>query len=252
MPEEGTLRTLGAYRQIIDDLVADRHGRVFGSAGDSVVAEFTSPVEAVRCATAIQEEIGKRNAELPADRRMAYRIGVNLGDVVVKGDDLLGDGVNVAARLEELAEPGGICISGKVHDEIVGKADADFADAGEHHVKNIDRPVHVWGWPAVAAHALHRVSGRPWLRPGAIAGSLVVLAAIGGAFAWYSTLEAPGPKTYSPGDVFKDCDACPEMVVIPFPKPPPTAPPDDADSEPESHIAAYSLYMQPNLHACRW
>ena len=146
---------------------------------------------------------------------MAYRIGVNLGDVVVKGDDLLGDGVNVAARLEELAGPGGICISGKVHDEIVGKVDADFADAGEHHVKNIDRPVHVWCWPAGAAHALRRVPGRPWLRPGAAAGALVAHAAIGGAIAWYQTREDPVPKTYSPGDVFKDCDVCPEMVVIP-------------------------------------
>ncbi len=102
--EEGTLRTLSAYRQVIDGLVAEHSGRVFGSAGDSVVAEFASPVEAVRCAADIQRDLERRNAEQTGDRRMRFRIGINLGDVVVEGDNLLGDGVNVAARLETLAE----------------------------------------------------------------------------------------------------------------------------------------------------
>ncbi len=97
--EEATLATLNAYREVIDRLVADHRGRVFGSAGDSVIAEFASPVEAVRCAVAIQHEIEARNANLPEDRRMRFRIGVNLGDVTAEGDNLFGDGVNVAARL---------------------------------------------------------------------------------------------------------------------------------------------------------
>ncbi len=105
--EEGTLRTLGACREVIDGLVTEHRGRVFGSAGDSVVAEFASPVEAVRCAANIQRDIERRNADLPEDRRMRFRIGINLGDVIVEGDDLLGDGVNVAARLEALADAGG-------------------------------------------------------------------------------------------------------------------------------------------------
>ncbi len=144
--EEATLTTLNAYRQVIDGLIADHRGRVFGSAGDSVVAEFASPVEAVRCAIAIQTEIEGRNADLPEDRRMRLRIGVNLGDVMAEGDNLFGDGVNVAARLEEIAEPGDVCISAKVHDEVAGKTNGVFIDAGQHRVKNIAAPIHMWRW----------------------------------------------------------------------------------------------------------
>jgi class 3 adenylate cyclase len=108
--EEGTLRTLGACREVIDGLVTEHRGRVFGSAGDSVVAEFASPVEAVRCAANIQRDLERRNADLPEDRRMRFRIGINLGDVIVEGDNLLGDGVNVAARLETLADAGGMSV----------------------------------------------------------------------------------------------------------------------------------------------
>ena len=148
--EEGTLARLNEYRQVTDRLVADHRGRVFGSAGDSVIAEFASPVEAVRCAIAIQQEIERRNGKLPQNHRMRFRIGVNLGDVMADRDSLFGDGVNVAARLEELAEPGEIRISAKVHDEVAGKTDGSFADAGEHHVKNIARPIRVWRWSAEA------------------------------------------------------------------------------------------------------
>jgi adenylate cyclase len=119
--EEGTLRTLNAYRQEMDALVASHDGRIVGTAGDSVLAEFPSAVEAARCAVKIQEELAARNAELPGDRRLQFRIGINLGDVMVEGDDLFGDGVNVAARLQTLAEPGGIYISGGIYDQIKGK-----------------------------------------------------------------------------------------------------------------------------------
>jgi len=142
--EEGTLRTLSAYREVIDGLVAEHSGRVFGSAGDSVIAEFASPVEAVRCAAEVQQELGKRNADVPEDRRMVFRIGVNLGDVVVKGDDLLGDGVNVAARLEALSVPGGISISRSVRDQIRDKLSLRLEDQGEVAVKNIARPIRVF------------------------------------------------------------------------------------------------------------
>ncbi len=108
--EEGTLRTLRACREVIDGLVTEHRGRVFGSAGDSVVAEFASPVEAVRCAANIQRDLERRNADLPEDRRMRFRIGINLGDVIVEGDNLLGDSVNVAARLETLADAGGMSV----------------------------------------------------------------------------------------------------------------------------------------------
>ena len=146
--EEATLATLKAYREVIDGLIAGHEGRVFGGAGDSVIAEFASPVEAVRCATEIQLELEKRNAGLPEPRRMRFRIGINLGDVLVEGANLMGDGVNVAARLESLAEPGGIAIAATVHEHVEGKVEARFDDAGERTVKNIARPLRVWRWRA--------------------------------------------------------------------------------------------------------
>ena len=122
-------------------------GRVFGSAGDSVIAEFASPVEAVRCATEIQLAIDKRNADVPEANRMRFRIGINLGDVVVDGDNLMGDGVNVAARLEALAPPGGICVSEAIHAQVRDRLSLDFLDLGEHKVKNIARPVRAYRVP---------------------------------------------------------------------------------------------------------
>src|SRR5499425_1700803 len=112
--EEATLRTLGAYRTTIGDLIAEHGGRIFGTAGDSVIAEFASAVQSVRAAVAIQRALQRRNADLPVARRLEFRIGLNLGDVVAAGDDLLGDSVNIAARLQEIAAPTGICLSGAV------------------------------------------------------------------------------------------------------------------------------------------
>jgi adenylate cyclase len=143
--EEGTLAALNARRQVLDELIARHHGRIFTTAGDSVMAEFASAVEAVRCAAAIQQEIERRNAELPEPRRMHFRVGVNLGDVMVGGHNLFGDGVNVAARLEALAAPGGICISGAVYDQIRNKVDLSFDDLGERSLKNIGHPVRAFG-----------------------------------------------------------------------------------------------------------
>jgi class 3 adenylate cyclase len=153
--EEGTIRVLSAHRAVIDGIVTVHQGRIVSTAGDSVLAEFASVVEAVRCAVEIQEALKTRNDSLPGHRQMHFRVGVNLGDVVVKDDDLLGDGVNVAARLETMAEPGGICISSSVYDQITGKLDLGFEDIGEQSLKNISRPIRVY-----------RVSGAaPPLRP---------------------------------------------------------------------------------------
>ncbi len=142
--EEATLEMLNAYREVVDGLIADHRGRIFGSAGDSVIAEFASPVEATRCAVAVQRGIEGRNAGVPEDRRMRFRIGINLGDIMVEGDNLLGDGVNIAARLEALAEPGGVCISGAVFDLVKNSLEHGFEDLGERHVKNIAQPVRVY------------------------------------------------------------------------------------------------------------
>src|SRR5215470_1029830 len=153
--EEATLRTLSAYRKIIDSLIESHRGRFVNSAGDSVLAEFTSVVEAVNCAVEVQNALKTQNANLPPERRMEFRIGVNSGDVMVEGEQIYGDGVNVAARLENLAEPGGICISGTVYEQVRDRLNLSYQDRGEQAVKNIARPVHVWrvvpdGTPASA------------------------------------------------------------------------------------------------------
>ena len=142
--EEGTLRVLSGHRTIIDGLIATFSGRIVGTAGDSVLAEFGSSVDAVRCAVEIQAALATRNAGLSDDDRLLFRIGINLGDVIVEGDDILGDGVNVAARLESIAEPGGICISSSIYDQIAGKLNLGFADMGHQSLKNIGRPVRTY------------------------------------------------------------------------------------------------------------
>jgi class 3 adenylate cyclase len=138
--EEAAFKTLKAYRDVVDDLIVRHNGRIFNTAGDDALAEFVSAVEAVRCAIAIQEELAARNALLPAERRMSLRIGVNVGDVMVERENLFGDGVNVAARLEGIAEPGGICISGSTFEQVKNKLSIGFEDIGAQEVKNIPYP----------------------------------------------------------------------------------------------------------------
>src|SRR6202158_1445529 len=142
--EEATLRTLSSHRKVIDGLIGQHHGRFVNSAGDSVLAEVASVVNAVQCAVDVQAALKSENAMLPTERRMEFRIGVNLGDVMVEGEQIYGDGVNVAARLESLAEPGGICISRTVHENIRNKLPLTFEDLGEQAVKNIVEPVRVY------------------------------------------------------------------------------------------------------------
>jgi len=139
--EEGTLEALDASRTLIGGLVVGHHGRVFGSAGDSIIAEFASPVEAVRCAVAFQAALEERDAQADEARRMRFRVGVNLGDVMVQGENLLGDGVNIAARLEALADAGGIRISATVYEQVKEKLDLGYDDLGPQTVKNIAEPV---------------------------------------------------------------------------------------------------------------
>lgn len=144
--EQATLAALAACRAIIESEVAAHHGRVFGGAGDSVVAEFASPVEATRSAVAIQTALARGDSGLPEGRQMRFRIGLNLGDVTFDDGNLLGTGVNIAARLEQIAEPGGICLSGTMQDHLAGTLDLALEDMGEQELKNISRPVRVWRW----------------------------------------------------------------------------------------------------------
>jgi adenylate cyclase len=142
--EDRTLHNLKACRAITDESIETYHGRVFGSAGDSVIAEFASPVDAIVAAVEFQRNMRDRNNEVAPEDQMQFRVGLNLGDVIVEGDNLYGDGVNVAARLEPLAEPGGICVSGKFHDEVRRKLDLGFVSSGPQEMKNIEEPVHTF------------------------------------------------------------------------------------------------------------
>ena len=142
--EEADVRTLNAYKEVMTDLIQQHHGRVVDAPGDNVLAEFGSIVDAVKCAVEIQKELKARNAELPENRRMEFRIGVNLGDVIEDGEQILGDGVNIAARLESLSEAGGICISGTAFDQVKNKLNLGYKYLGEQTVKNISEPVRVY------------------------------------------------------------------------------------------------------------
>jgi adenylate cyclase len=156
--DQGTVRNLTERRALFAERVTARGGRIVNAPGDSILAEFPSVVDAVQCAVDIQRDVAAKNAPLPEPRRMQFRIGVNLGDVIVEGDGIYGDGVNIAARLESLAEPGGINLSGSAHEEVRGKLPHRFVDRGEQYVKNIARPVRVYSleWSALPAQKRRR------------------------------------------------------------------------------------------------
>ena len=156
--EEGTLAALKAYRrEIIDPKISEHRGRIVKTTGDGALVEFASAVDAVRCAVEIQRAMAEPKANIPEDRRIEFRIGINVGDILSDENDIYGDGVNVAARLEALAEPGGVCVSGIVHESVGNRIDAEFRDGGEVAVKNINRPIRVWRWHSTRA----TVSVRP-------------------------------------------------------------------------------------------
>jgi class 3 adenylate cyclase len=153
--EEATVRTLTSYRTAITDLAQQFRGRVVDTPGDNILAEFTSVVDAVNCAVEIQRELAERNAELLYNRKMEFRIGVNLGDVIEEEGRIYGDGINIAARVESLSEAGGICISGRAYDQVANKLGLEYENLGEHQVKNISTPIRVYrvlSFPGAAAH----------------------------------------------------------------------------------------------------
>ena len=142
--EEETVATLTAYREVMADLIGQSRGRVVDTPGDNLLAEFASVVDAVQCSVEIQRTLKAKNAERPENRRMAFRIGINLGDVIEEGDHIYGDGVNIAARIESLAEAGGICLSGSAYEHIENKLPLEYEYLGEHTVKNIPRPIRIY------------------------------------------------------------------------------------------------------------
>jgi len=180
--EEQTLRTFRGHKRIFESLVLTHHGRVFNTAGDAILAEFASAVEAVRCATDVQSALRTRNDQLPPGRQVRFRIGINLGDVMIQGQDLLGDGVNVAARLQTAAEPGGVCISGSVHDQIRNKLSLAFHSLGERSYKNIPQPVRTFLIVEAESGAPLPGSKPPsgWKNPAIwVVATLVIVAGIG-------------------------------------------------------------------------
>src|SRR6202011_5039929 len=160
--EEGTHERLRAHlRELVDPKIKEHRGRIVKNTGDGMLAEFSSVVEAVRCAAEVQRGMAERNAETPEDKRITFRVGITLGDVIAEPNDIYGDGVNVAARLEALAEPGGICISRVVRDQIRDKLPYTFEDMGEQIVKNIARPVRAYALGAAVVAALPAVTAVP-------------------------------------------------------------------------------------------
>jgi adenylate cyclase len=191
--EEGTLERLKAHRrQLIDPKITEHRGRVVKTTGDGLLAEFPSVVDAVRCGVEVQRGMADREGSIEADQQIRFRVGINLGDVIVEGGDIFGDGVNVAARLEGLAEPGGICVSGTVRDHIGDRLPYAFQDLGEQRVKNIARPVRAYAMNAlaIAATPLTAVRAPPGRlrhaasRPGVIATALIVVVAIAVIGSW--------------------------------------------------------------------
>src|SRR6266851_1581690 len=199
--EEATHRILKSCRKLIDSLIEEHHGRFVNSAGDSVLAEFASVVNAVQCAVEIQTTLKSENGKLPPDRRMEFRIGINLGDVIVEGEQIYGDGVNVAARLESLAEPGGICVSGTVREHIGNRLALSYEDLGEQSVKNIAKPVRVFRVlpeAGTSTTSKTRRVARKYVRRGvfSIAGLAIIAATI--IIVQHLSLRPPTPSASIP------------------------------------------------------
>jgi len=219
--DDATVRTLTGCREMMTSLIEQQRGRVVDSPGDNLLAEFPSVVHAVNCAVELQRELRERNAELPEDRRLEYRIGVNLGDVIEEGQRIYGDGVNIAARLESLAEPGGICISGSVYSQVKNRLKLEYESLGEQEVKNIKEPVPVYRvlMEPQAAEMLpseEKPKSRVWLKVAIAAGVMVVLLAAAAVVIWNVYFSLPDVKG-TPG-VVKDfaLPDGPSIAVLPF------------------------------------
>jgi adenylate cyclase len=221
--EEATVRTVTAYRDVIAGLVQQHHGRVVDSPGDNLLAEFASVVDAVQCAVAIQRELGLRNTALPLPRRMQFRLGVNLGDVIPDGERIYGDGVNIAARLEGLAAAGGICISGTVYDQVATKLPLTYQFLGQQTVKNIARPVRAYRVQDASGPSDFKGRPRNWRGAGprprmALAVVALLLILGGGVVGWRLFLHPSRPTAGAPAQqtAALALPDKPSIAVLPF------------------------------------
>jgi len=223
LDEESTIRTLTNYRSAITTLIQQHRGRVVDAPGDNLLAEFASVVDAVNCAVEIQRELAERNAQLPDEHKMLFRIGINLGDVVEDEDRIYGDGVNITARLESLADAGGICISGTAYDQVETKLDLEYEYIGEKEVKNIAKPVRAYrvlSYPGAAAHRViqaKRAAGRK-IRKTALALAAVLIIAVGAVAIWniYQRPSAPSIEAASEERMAFPLPDKPSIAVLPF------------------------------------
>jgi adenylate cyclase len=218
--EESTVRTLTEYCSAMTTLTQQYRGRVVDITGDNLMAEFNSAVDAVNCAVEIQRELAERNAELSYERRMEFRIGVNVGDVIEENDRIYGDGVNIAARVEGLAEAGGICISGRVYDQVENKLDFEYEFLGEQEVKNIAKPVRAYrvlSYPGAAAHRVvkaKRSVAKTWRN--VLIAILVIFVSVAVLSIWNTYLRLPSVEATSGKKIVIDLPKGPSIAVLPF------------------------------------
>lgn len=216
--DEHTVETITAYREIIAQLIENHHGRVVDAPGDNILAMFDSSLNAIQSAIEIQEKIKVKNKKLPENRRMDFRIGINLGDILHKDDRIYGDGVNIAARIENLADPGGICISRGIYEQVDGKLDVGFADLGAHQVKNIKNPVKIYK-VLVDPHDPNTMGGVPKektpIRLWIIGVVVTVTILAGGVGIWYQQLK----PSFEPASIVRMAYPLPDkpsIAVLPF------------------------------------
>ena len=221
--EEATIQMLTDYRAAISNLVKNHRGRVVDTTGDNLLAEFASAVDAVKCSVEIQRDLAERNSEIPYDRRMEFRIGVNVGDVVEEEKQIYGDGVNIAARVEALADAGGICISGRVYDQVENKFDLKYEFLGEKEVKNIARPIRVYrvlSYPGAAAYRVLKAKktvGRIWRNIFISALCLLSVGAAGAAIWYFYLIPRPTLTEIAIEKTPKlDLPDKPSIAVLPF------------------------------------
>ncbi|MGB5185514.1 MAG: tetratricopeptide repeat protein, partial [Acidimicrobiia bacterium] len=219
--EAATVNTLEAYKSVMSALIDQHRGRVIDSPGDNMLSEFASVVDAVQCAVAIQKELNSRNSELPENRKMLFRIGINLGDVIQEEDRIYGDGVNIAARLEALADPGGICVSKTAFDHIETKLPLGYEFLGEQQVKNIAKPVGAYRVLMEPRVTVADVKGKKetipfWRRKAAISGALAVLFVIIGVSVWKFYLRLPPFEHASIEKMTFSLPDKPSIAVLPF------------------------------------
>ena len=218
--EEATIRTLTTYRNAIAKLVQQFRGRIVDSPGDNILSEFTSVVDAVNCAVEIQRELAERNADLPYNRKMEFRIGVNVGDVVQEEERIYGDGVNIAARVESMSQAGGICISGEAYDQVSNKLGLKYENLGEHQVKNISTPIRVYRVLSIPGAAAHRVVQtkkilrKKWLWAGASTTFILLIIVVG---LYWKYFYLPTPTNIDPENKMTfNLPKGPSIAVLPF------------------------------------